>query len=329
MTAGVERIPSDSAMLGTAAQHASTQVPIAGEDETVEELLSRLRGGRFDTAAVIAVCNEDQLAGVLTIERLLGARPGSRVRDLMDPDPPTVAPHTDQEHAAWTAVRHREAGLAVVDDRGRYQGLIPAQTLLAVLLAEHDEDLARIGGFLGSASAARAASTERVTRRLWHRLPWLLLGLAGALLAAAIVGVFEQELEEQVLIAYFVPGVVYIADAVGTQTEALVIRGLSLGIGVRRILRPEILTGVLLGILLGGMALPLVWLLWGDGQVALAVAIAILAASSIATVVALGLPSLLHRLGKDPAFGSGPLATVVQDLLSVLIYFLTASAILG
>ena len=176
--------------------------------------------------------------------------------------------------------------------------------------------------------SARRASVESVPRRLWHRLPWLLLGLAGAFVAAGIVGGFEAQLEQYVLIAFFVPGVVYIADAVGTQTEALVIRGLSLGIGVRRILGSEVLTGVLLGMLLGGMALPLVWLFWGDGQVALAVAIAILAASSIATVVALGLPWLLHRMRKDPAFGSGPLATVVQDLLSVLIYFLTAATIL-
>jgi magnesium transporter len=329
VTADLQPISSDPAILGTAAQHASRLVPTATEEETVDEVLSRLRGGRFDSAAVIAVCDEGRLAGVVTIERLLGAPPGARVNDLMDADPPTVAPHTDQEHAAWTAVRHGEPGLAVVDDRGRYQGLIPAPTLLAVLLEEHDEDMARLGGFLGSASEARAASTEPVLRRLWHRLPWLLLGLAGALIAAAIVGIFEGELEEQVLIAYFVPGVVYIADAVGTQTEALVIRGLSLGIGVRRILGSEVLTGVLLGMLLGGMALPLVWLFWGDAYVGLAVAIAILAASSIATVVALGLPWLLHRMGRDPAFGSGPLATVVQDLLSVLIYFLTASAILS
>jgi magnesium transporter len=329
VTAEHESAPSDAALLGTAAQHASRRVPTARRDETVDELLTRLRGRRFDSASVVAVCDRDRLVGLVTIERLLGAVPGQRIGAVMDADPPTVAPHTDQEHAAWTAVRHGEPGLAVVDDRGRYQGLISAQALLAVLLEEHDEDLARIGGFLGSAAQARSASTEPVPRRLWHRLPWLLLGLAGALAAAAIVGVFEQELEEQVLIAYFVPGVVYIADAVGTQTEALVIRGLSLGIGVRRILGAEVLTGLLLGVLLGGLALPLVWLLWGDPTVSLAVAIAIVAASSIATLVALGLPYLLHRLRRDPAFGSGPLATVVQDLLSVLIYFVTASLLLG
>lgn len=328
---GAEQVSatSDAELLGTAAQHASRRVPTASADEPVDQLLARLRGHRFDSASVVAVCEGDRLVGLVTVERLLDAESAARVADVMDPEPPTVAPDTDQEHAAWTAVQHGEPGLAVVDDRGRFQGLIPAQTLLAVLLEEHDEDLARIGGFLGSAAQARTASTESVPRRLWHRMPWLLLGLAGALAAAGIVGVFEHALQEQVLIAYFVPGVVYIADAVGTQTEALVIRGLSLGIGVRRILGAEVLTGVLLGLLLGGLAMPLVWHFWGDPQVALAVAIAILAASSIATIVALGLPYLLHRLGRDPAFGSGPLATVVQDLLSVLIYFVTASAIIG
>lgn len=68
-------------------------------------------------------------------------------------------------------------------------------------------------------------------------------------------------------------------------------------------------------------------LIWGDWSVALAVALALLAASSIATVIALALPWLIHRMGKDPAFGSGPLATVVQDLLTVTIYLVVATAI--
>jgi magnesium transporter len=117
------------------------------------------------------------------------------------------------------------------------------------------------------------------------------------------------------------------ADAVGTQTEALVIRGLSVGIGVRRIAGREVLTGLLLGIVLGLLSLLPVGLIWGDWLVAVAVALALLAASSIATVIALGLPWLIHRMGKDPAFGSGPLATVIQDLLTVTIYLLVATAI--
>lgn len=263
----------------------------------------------------------------MTTERLLAAPPGAHVADVMDASPPIVAPGTDQERAAWEAVGHDEPGLAVVDEAGRFCGLIPPQRLLAVLLEEHDEDMARLGGFLRSAASARTASIERVSRRLWHRLPWLLVGLAGALLAALIVGSFERQLEEQVLIAFFVPGVVYIADAVGTQTETLVIRGLSVGVGIARIAAREILTGVVLGLLMGALAFPLVALLWHEPQVAMAVSVALFAASSISTLIAMALPWAIQRLGRDPAFGSGPLATVIQDLLSVVVYFGTATAI--
>jgi len=187
--------------------------------------------------------------------------------------------------------------------------------------------MVRLGGFLRSASSAQTTTVEPVHRRLWHRLPWLGVGLIGALLAAGIVGNFEADLAANVLIAFFVPGVVYLADAIGTQTEALVIRGLSLGVGVRRIVGREIATGVLLGLLLGGLSLLMVGTIWRDWNVALAVALSLLAAASIATVIALVLPWAISKLGKDPAFGSGPLATVIQDLLTVTIYLAIASAL--
>ena len=315
--------------LGTAAQHASSEVPVASPDDTVAAVLAAMRGHRFDSAAVVAVCSDGRLVGLATIERLLAAPGDATLRARMDPDPPTVAPGVDQEKAAWAAVQHGEPGLAVVDDTGRFHGLIPAHRLLGVLLAEHDEDMARLGGYLGSAASARTASEERVPRRLWHRLPWLLIGLAGAMAAAGIVGAFEQVLQRHVLLAFFVPGVVYLADAVGTQTETLIIRGLSVGVGIRRVVRRELVTGVLVGLLLAAVALPLIMMVWGDARVAIAVALALFAASSIATSVAMVLPWLLGRLGRDPAYGSGPLATVVQDLLSIVIYLATAAVVLG
>ncbi len=247
----------------------------------------------------------------------------------MDPDPPVVAPGTDEEVAAWTAVRLSEPGLAVVDEAGGFHGLVPPDRLMAVLLAEHDEDLARLGGFLGTASAARAASGERVRRRLWHRLPWLLVGLLGAMLSAGVVGAFEDVLRQQVLPAFFVPAVVYLADAVGTQTETLVVRGLSVGVPVRRVAVRELVTGLLIGVSLAVAASALTLWVWGDGRVAVAVGIALVAACSIATVVAMVLPWLLSRLGVDPVYGSGPLATVVQDLLSILVSLAAATMVVG
>jgi len=189
--------PADD-LLRTAERHASIRVPVTSRSEGVSALLARLRGNEYDSASVTAVCEGELLVGLVTIERLLSAPPGAVVETLMDGDPPSVTPDTHQEHVAWAAVQHGEPGLAVVDGRGYFRGLISAQSLLAVLLEEHDEDMARLGGFLGSASAARSASTERVGRRLLHRLPWLLIGLIGALLAAVVVSAFGEQLEEQV-----------------------------------------------------------------------------------------------------------------------------------
>jgi magnesium transporter len=162
-------------------------------------------------------------------------------------------------------------------------------------------------------------------RRLWHRLPWLLVGLVGAMAAALPVSSYEGALEAKVVLAFFVPGVVYMADAVGTQTEALLIRGLSVGVTIRSIARRELATGLLLGAVVAGAFLVFAWLIWDDGRAAAAVSLALLASCSIATVVAMLLPWLLQRLGRDPAFGSGPLATVIQDLLSIAIYFAIAT----
>lgn len=322
-----DRDDLDDDLLRTAQQHASMHVPVTTRAENVSDLLSRMSGQEYESASVAAVCEGQRLIGLVTIERLLRAPADAVVDDIMDPDPPTVDPTTHQERVAWAAVQHGEPGIAVVDEHGGFRGLISAQALLAVLLEEHDEDMARLGGYLGSASAARSASTERVARRLFHRLPWLLVGLVGALAAAVVISAFGEQLEEQVLIAYFVPGVVYIAAAVGMQTETLVIRGLSLGVGIRSVVVREVVTGGLLGLVLAGLAFPLVWVGWGDVEVALAVALAMFAASSIATCIAMFLPWTLHRLGKDPAFGSGPIATVIQDLMTVSIYFVTAVAI--
>jgi len=314
---------------GTAGYHAAAVVPTAAPGDLVDDVLAQMRGRQFDSAAAVAVCSDGRLVGLATLERLFAAPVGATVEQVMDPDPPAVAPGTDQEGAAWIAVQHGEPGLAVVDAEGRFAGLIPPQRLLAVLLEARHNDLARLGGFLRSTTSARTASIESVPRRLWHRLPWLMVGLLGAIGAAAIVGGFENQLQRNVLIAFFIPGVVYLADAVGTQTETLVIRGLSVGVGLRRVAGRELTTGLLVGVLLAAASYPLVLLGWHDAQVATVVSIALLGSCTIASTVAMALPWVLQRLGKDPAFGAGPLATVIQDLLSIVIYFAAAAAILG
>jgi magnesium transporter len=224
-------------------------------------------------------------------------------------------------------LEHGESGIVVLDDNDHFKGLIPAHRMFAVLLEEHERDLARISGYLAGTRRARGAAEESVKRRLWHRLPWLIIGLAGAMISAGVMAAFEAELDETVLIAFFVPAVVYLADAVGTQTEAVLIRGLSAGVSIRQVMRREIVSGLVIGALLGAAFYVFSIVFWGEPDIALAVALALLACCSIASIVAMTLPWAFQRLGADPAFGSGPLATVIQDLLSIIVYLALATTI--
>jgi magnesium transporter len=280
-------------------------------------------------ASHIVVCEAGTFLGIVTIEDLLAAAADAHMESLMDRGAPVVSPDVDQEVAASRAVRHGESALAVVDRHGRFVGVIPPLRLVTVLLSEHEEDLSRLGGFLTTTSVARATSEEPVPRRFWHRLPWLLIGLAGALLAADLVASFETHLRLNVMLAFFIPGIVYLADAVGTQTETVVVRGLSLGVAMRRMVGREILTGVLIGIALAAVTVPFVWWRWSDVGLALSVGLSVFAATSISTLAAMTLPWLFDACALDPAFGSGPLATVIQDLLSIWIYLSVTTLVMS
>lgn len=311
----------------TAAQHACSRVPVFPPHHSAEDARRRLIGQEYESASHIIVCEGEAFLGVVRVEDLLAADGEATLGELMDRQAPVAAPGVDQEVAAWRAARHGESALAVVDRQGRFVGVIPPHRLLAVLLSEHEEDLSRMGGFTKTAAAARATSQEPVERRFRHRVPWLLVGLGGALVAADVVGWFEGQLQSKVMLAYFLPGIVYLADAVGTQTETVVVRGLSVGVEMRKMVPRELLTGLAIGLALALVAGPLVWLRWREAAMALCVGLSVLAACSTATLSALSLPWLLSRFSVDPAFGSGPLATVLQDLMSIVIYFTIAAAV--
>ena len=314
-------------LLGVAADHATTRIPTGRPDQQVTETRAGLDGTEFDSVDDVAVLDGSRLVGVISIERLLASNPERTLSEVMDPDPPVVSPGVNQEVAPWRMVRHGESSLGVVDEDRRFVGLIPPRRMLKVLLAEHDEGMARLGGFMAGTRRAREAAEEAVGRRILHRLPWLVIGLFGAMISAIVVGAFESQLDERVILVFFLPAVVYMADAVAAQTEAVVIRGLSVGVKVRGIIRSELISGALLGLAVGAAFIPFAALGFGESDVALAVGLALFASCSIATVVALFLPWGLQRLGRDPAFGSGPLATVIEDLLSIAVYLAIATPI--
>jgi magnesium transporter len=276
--------------------------------------------------AVYVVDVSGTFKGAVRLAELFRASEEALIDALVDRDYPRVGLHADQEHAAAAALRGRASSVAVVDGAGRFVGVVPALTLLDILRHEHVEDLHRLAGIRRESAQILGALEDPPLRRARHRLPWLLVGLAGSMIAAATVARFELLLERHLAIAFFVPAIVYLADAIGTQTEAIAVRGLSLSrLSLRHLLAGELRTGLLMGVTLGALSLPAVSIAFGDVRLGVAVALAIFVAGGVATTIGLLLPWTLQRLRSDPAFGSGPVATIIQDLLSLLIYLAIAT----
>ena len=318
-----------TALLGVAAESATRRVPVAAPADRVGAVRDGLVGATYDAVEDIVVLEGERVAGLVPIETLLASSASAPIETVMDPAPPIVGPRTDQARVAHQMVDRAECSIAVVDSDGRFVGLIPPYRMLAVLLSDYDRALARLGGYASRGREARTAAEEPVARRIWHRLPWLLVGLGGAMLSAVLVASFEDQLERNVLIAVFLPAVVYMADAVGTQTETVLIRAMAAGVTARSVARREIASGAAIGVAVACAFFLFALAAWGDASVATAVALALVASCSIASLVALALPGALRYFGQDPAFGAGPLATVIQDLLSVAVYLALASALVS
>jgi len=169
----------------------------------------------------------------------------------------------------------------------------------------------------------------RASKLVWVRLPWLLVGLVGGIFATNIVRYFEAVLQKKLALAFFIPVVVYMADAVGTQTEALFIRTELLGgISKKRYMLREGAVGFCLGLICAGLSFFFAYLLFRDFKLALIIGLALFATIFLSVFLAVGIPVLLIKLGKDPGVGSGPFATALQDILSITVYFAIATAFL-
>jgi magnesium transporter len=170
---------------------------------------------------------------------------------------------------------------------------------------------------------------EPVKLMVRHRLPWLIIGLFGGMLATLLSSHFEELLTKNIQLSFFIPVIVYMADAVGTQTESVIVRNLARRkVHFGTYLFKEFLLGTMLGAGFG-LAIGLFAFAWFHSwQTAMTVGYAMFITMSIAPVVALIIPEVLWREHADPAIGSGPFATVIQDLLSLLIYFFVAALII-
>lgn len=170
---------------------------------------------------------------------------------------------------------------------------------------------------------------ESVNTLLKLRAPALIIGLVLGIGISFATSRFEEVLSHNVQVAFFLPFIVYIADAIGTQTETIYSRDLRSGkANFSTYFRKELALGIIFGIIFSifSGAVALLWL--KNNLLALSVTIATFLAIAVAPIVALFITHIFQSLHKDPAAGSGPITTVVQDTISVIIYGVVSSIII-
>lgn len=298
--------------------------------ERIGAVLKRIGASSHEACDLVLITDEHgRYRGVVDLPRLLRASESTQISEVSVSEWPFVTPEVDQEHAVQIADEARVAALPVVSREGRPIGVITPFVLLDALAREHREDIHRLVGILKERDGSRHALEDSPAKRAARRLPWLLVGLAMSAAATAVMAEFEAALQANVAIAFFIPALVYLADAVGTQTEAIAIRGLS----ARRrplptILLGEIVTGGMIGLVLAVVAFLGVWLVFKDLALSLGVATSLLVAGTLASSIGLMLPWMLAKMRIDPAFGTGPVATIIQDVLTISVYFTIITTLL-
>ncbi len=170
---------------------------------------------------------------------------------------------------------------------------------------------------------------EKMSLLIEHRLPWLVVGLVGGMGLTLVASQFEHVLSQDIHVAFFIPVIVYMADAVGTQTGTVYVRNLQKKRTHFSIyLIKESILGLFLGLLFGSIIGLFAFLVFKSLDVALAVGTSMLVTMTFAPALALIVPNLIKKEHQDPAIGSGPFTTVIQDFISLFTYFLIASLIL-
>lgn len=314
--------------------HTLTNIPMVPEDSTIADIHALLhREPNFDTLKFIYAVNKNQeLVGIVSFRDLFRHPPHTPIADIMESNNVvTVAAHQDDEHATHLALRH-SLQCVPVTEHGKLIGIIPSRYLLQIFKKDAVEDVAE-------AEAAPESSRRDLDNVLEddilpttaRRLPWLLVGLAGGVGAAFIIKGFEELLASHIILASFIPLVVYLSGAISAQVQMFYVRDMAVYDHLpmfKYILRHSTVV-IALGLMIALVLFFINSVVHDIGVSAPVVSIATMAAVLSAIVTGIGVPFILSKLLKDPASATPPLAIISSDLLTVFLYFSTARFFLG
>jgi len=305
----------------------------------IARVLQHIRryGKASETIDVLYVIDKDgKLLDDIRIKDILLADPETRVKDLIDNRLIALNADDPQEDAINVFRMNNRVALPVVDAQGIMLGIVTVDDILWVANEEYTEDMQRIGGTEALDEPYLDVSIPHLVRK---RAGWLIVLFLGQLLTATVLEHYESQLASAVLIL-FMPVILSSGGNSGSQASTLIIQAMALGevtlLDWWRVMRREILSGLLLGIILGTLGFIRVctwqafahaygdhWLLVGA-----VVSLSLMGVVLWGSLVGSMLPFILRRLGADPASSSAPFVSTLVDVTGLIIYFTVATLIL-
>lgn len=318
--------------LNSAGRKMVKNVPVCHKENSVLDVKNML----FKTMNLLETINyvyvvdkQRKLIGVFSIKDIFRRPNNKKVKDITEKEVIRVKPHTDQERVAILALQNNIKSVPVVDKNNKFLGVVPSDIILDILNSENIEDFLKMAGINSPLQKLLKGSAFYLAK---VRIPWLILGLFGGIFAAGIIDFFEAPLKSYFILTAFIPLMLYLASAVGAQTETLFIRNLVLDskLSVWKYLFREIRVSLLISFILS-VLLYLIALFFFKSEYFIGI---ILGASLFLTIlmaalIGISIPWILTKLKKDPAVGTGPFATILRDVLSLVIYFLIATFLLS
>jgi magnesium transporter len=310
-------------------------------DMTIDEAITYLRrqAEQVETIHYAYVLDSEQrLLGIVPLRRLFSAHREQAVREVMRTDFIAASDEMDQEALAKLFSEEHLLAIPIVDKTGRMKGIVTVDDIVNVVTEEASEDIQKIGGMEALEAPYLQASLVEMIKK---RGGWLLVLFLGEMFTATAMAYFEEEIARAVVLVLFIPLIISSGGNSGSQATTPVIQAMALG-GLRlrdwwRVVRREVTTGLALGCLLGAIGLIRV-VLWQQVNpiytehyilVGFTVAISLIGVVMFGTIAGSMLPFVLRRLGLDPASASAPFVATLVDLTGLVIYFTTASLILG
>jgi magnesium transporter len=303
----------------TAGRIMNPNVFALSEDMTAGEAITALQQAR-DVEMVFYLYVVDvrrHLVGVVSLRRLLLVPPDTPLKRIMTTDLISVRADMDQEEVARQVASYNILAIPVVDEENKLVGVITVDDVIDVIKDEATEDVYRLAG---------VASDDRVFTRasdsLRRRLPWLIVNLATAFLAASVVAVFEPTISKVTALAIFMPIVAGMGGNAATQTLAVIVRGIALGEltwgNTRAALFKEVMVGLGNGVATGVVAAAVAWITRGNAMLGMILGMAMIINMFVAAAAGTLIPLALRALRVDPALASSVFITTLTDVFGFL-----------